>query len=230
MLRPDGEKSRSWTLLAAAGCLSLILAAGAITWFRTAHVAVPATAHPRDDDLREQIKKLDRHVRLLRARQVASERSWQENEEVTFHSEQGDNSSRRDAEDLPTPQEITPEEAKAQASARYAFLDDSFRSEERDPVWSKEVESDIFNTLQRERFEGVRLQTASCASTMCKIEVLLESDSSFAEFQTEFVQALGPYLPRGSMKHDQNGDGSVAVTAYLARPEARLPRWEPPED
>ena len=203
------------------------MAAGAYGLFRT----IPAA--PRSDkgrseseDLREQIRILERHVRSLRSDQAANTARRSGSNRIGAEVLDSVSAEPHEASDEP-PQTQSPEEAKARTAARYEFLDKSFQSEARDPSWSGDVEHEILGVFQDETFANVRLQSASCASSMCKVELVLTDQTEFQEFQMKAAQALQPFLPRGTMREEDGHDGSLAVTAYLVRPEHRLPHWEP---
>lgn len=229
MSQHNTDRSRILASIAAGVCLSALLAAGVYELFQVP--SATRRSHKElleNDDLREQIRTIEGHVRLLRAHQKENEERRPDLTEDDSES-WGISSEKGRAESDALPREESPEKAKARTAARYEFLDKSFQSEARDLSWSRDVEHEILGVFQDEAFANVELQSASCASTMCKVRLLLTDQTEFQEFQMKAAQALQPFLPRGTMREEEGHDGSLEVTAYLAPPEHRLPHWKSEE-
>jgi hypothetical protein len=64
---------------------------------------------------------------------------------------------------------------------------------------------------------------------MCKVEVLVENESDFQTFQSEFTRAMTQSLPNGTIRRIDEPDGRSTVVAYLARRDHSLPSWRPEE-
>ena len=219
---PSTRSSRSFILLVG-GCLSFAVAVGAYYLFREPSLegGSQESGDNGDDDLRGQIQDLSRQVRMLKADQRASKVKLIEVANRTEDIDKGGNE-----EDL-RPEQMSPEEEMAQVQKRYDFLDEAFLAEERDPSWSADTEGEIATAFRTESLADAALQSASCASSMCKIEVLLTKDLAYMDFELTFTQALQQFLPRGTIRNIEQEDGTTWVTSYLARPTAHLPRWEP---
>jgi hypothetical protein len=216
-------------------CLGLAIVAGTYYLFHTysPDAAVPRSmeSNQNDDDyLRGQVQQLSQQVKILRAQQASSR--------IQLNAVANQNGEVHGDEVAPDPiaegngsqalhREMTLEEELAETQQRYDFLDEAFQSENRDPAWSANTENEIATAFQSEGLANTALQSASCSSSMCKVEVRLSDEVDYEKFQTTFTQTVQPFLPRGTMRKIAQDDGSTLVTSYLARPTARLPRWRP---
>ena len=238
---PSSRGSRV-SILLIGGCLSLSVA---VSVFYVLYGRSPdsgssvarESAQNEDNVLREQVQQLSQQVQILRAQQASSRIKLNavagQNGDIDSSGAAGqssENSRQSDPEAMPP--ELTPEEEMARTQQRYDFLDEAFRSEERDPSWSSDTEDSIATAFQTESLANVALQSASCSSSMCKIEVRLArtDDLEYQDFQITFTSTLQSFLPRGTMRKVEQDDGSALGTAYLARPTARLPIWNPPKE
>lgn len=227
------SNGRLTVYFASACALTLGVAAGGFLLFNPHPSEVePERQRAHGEELSEQVRSLNREVALLRARQATTEErvrspdfGLQDPEE-----EASDSSTPPGQEgDFTPPPEVTPEEAKARAAMRYEFIDSSFESERRDAAWSATTENEIAGAFQSAALGGAELHSASCGSTMCKIEMSLGSELELDGFQEEFTRVLRESLPRGTMRQIEGEDGTLKLVAYLARPNHQLPHWEPEE-
>lgn len=228
------SNARLGIYFAAASALTLGLSVGVFELFRAQQPeATSEVPHGDAEGLSEQVHNLSREVRLLRARQAGMEETAASFETLGPRHDDDraseDSSARHEEEMDSPPPELTPEESEARAVARYEFLDLSLQTERRDPDWSTSTEGVIAGVFQSEALNGARLDSASCGSTMCKVEVSLQSESELDGFQEEFARVLRDSLPRGTMRPVETENGELKMVAYLARPDSRLPHWEPEE-
>lgn len=231
--RSKRSNARLGVYFAAACALTIGLAVGVFGLFRKHQSEVGPESQNQDaEGLSEQMRSLNREVALLRARQATTEEKVRSPETFGLQDSADellrDPSTALDREgDREPPAEVTPEEAKAQAAARYEFLDSSFESEPRDAAWSATTESAIADAFGSEELRGAELDFASCGSTMCKVEMSLASEAEVGGFQEVFARTIRDSLPRGTMRQIETDDGGLKLVAYLARPDSRLPQWKP---
>lgn len=228
--QPSG--ARLGVYFVAGGAVTLCLAIGAFGLVRIQEPkVVPEGGNKDSDGLSEQVRNLSREVNLLRARQATTEERVRSPQRQGFEDEAADSSADpltgNQQEGSESPPAVTPEEARARAAARYEFLDTTFQAEPRDATWSAATESEIARAFESEVLSGAALRSASCGSTMCKVEMSLASGTEFDGFQLEFSRILHESLPQGTMRQIESPDGGLKVVAYLARPNSRLPAWKP---
>ncbi len=230
---PERRSAGFGVYFVVAGAVTLFGGIGSFFLMPANEPEVASEGDPSDPDgLRDEVRRLTHEMRLLRARQASTEESvrFRRDGEGELPDEVviGPEPVVEDEDDA-HPIAETKEEAEAATAARYEFLDASFESEPRDAAWSTSTEKEIVGAFQSDALSVARLRSATCGSTMCKVELSVDEGSEFGQVQEELARAVSKSLPRGTLRQLESGNGETNMVAYLVRPDSRLPHWEPGE-
>jgi hypothetical protein len=116
------------------------------------------------------------------------------------------------------------ETTQRQRERNSAKLRDYFQAEPADSAWSKPTTDLIENRFANaEELAHTPLLATECRSTLCRIEVSHEDGGRQAEFESTLPMLLGGELPRTMMFAEEQPDGSIRQTVYLARDGHEFP-------
>jgi hypothetical protein len=124
----------------------------------------------------------------------------------------------------PTPPPLTEEEAAARDRRRFEGLARKLAAEPVDRQWGPATERVIADALSKPLFKGTKLLGASCHSTLCRFEVLHDTEADRRKFSSSLPSRL-PSLPSGSMRNAEGSDRKTIV--YVAREGHQVPRDDP---
>lgn len=103
-------------------------------------------------------------------------------------------------------------------------LVEQFQSETADTEWAATTNALLDERfLSNKAFPDAELLHSECRTTLCRIEVRLINSEQLIPFGDWLPILAGNELPRLSLFSDEQPDGSVLVTAYLARQRHRFP-------
>jgi hypothetical protein len=118
--------------------------------------------------------------------------------------------------------ELTPEEElereAAQTQAQIEFLDRSLFAERIDPAWADSARRALDEALQDEKMRGLTLVSQECRTTLCRLELHLDSSLSPAQAFHNLAQH-SQWWGAGFVRIDEAGSAVV----YLAREGHSLP-------
>lgn len=108
------------------------------------------------------------------------------------------------------------------AEARVAHIQAVFEGEPTDSSWADATEASIRLAGDRLGLGGSRIDSVQCRATLCRAEVLHDSEDEFEAFAHTFPMAV-PQLPRATMKRLQTDGGLERTIVYLAREGHPMP-------
>lgn len=113
-----------------------------------------------------------------------------------------------------TVESIQSEEVEKQA--RLSFLESELARQGVDPTWSKKTTENIVATFNRGQIEGSSLVSATCASTLCRLQVQHVDEGSSERFVDEFFTKLGW---QGAATGDvtDHHDGTYSSVLFVSR-------------
>ncbi len=118
-------------------------------------------------------------------------------------------------------------EAENQRSlARMAAGEAALRQESTDGVWSLQAMDALRQALGSEEFSGTQVQNMECRATLCRLEVVHADREQQMRFEQHFSFNVGSLLSRMMMHSEEQTDGTISVTIYLAREGHQLPYSE----
>ena len=91
-----------------------------------------------------------------------------------------------------------------------------------DPSWSRQTEASLTQVVTGEAFDGSRLLTAACRTTLCHVEISHESEAAQSGFIDHFPFAL-PFDTEVFYQRIEDDAGTPYTVMYLARAGQRLP-------
>jgi hypothetical protein len=116
-------------------------------------------------------------------------------------------------------------EAENQRSlARMAAGEAALQQESADGVWSIQAAEALREALASEALSGTAVQDIDCRSTLCRLQVVHDNREQQALFEHGFSFKVGQLLPRMMMHSEEQTDGTISATMYLAREGNELPR------
>jgi hypothetical protein len=206
-------------------------------------VLVPeqASSGTEDDDRGRKISALGREVARLRVEVVTLRR------EVKTHAahaharataavrplpsdpaplqEQHDSSDPEQNDSIdPAEEEIRlAQEEEKRTQARLQTIETTLRKEHVDPGWSDQAADIIRQALTSEELAGTSLYGIECRSILCRVEVGHDNPATRAKFESRFHFKVSELLPRLTMHHVEQDDGSSSTVIYLARAGHRFP-------
>lgn len=129
------------------------------------------------------------------------------------------------AQDSPdqTDREMTPEERQDQAEAeqreRFDVVEETVRAEQVDLDWAPAATQTLHEAFSSEDMVGLELVGADCRTTLCRVDVEIDSSLTQEDTQHRLMRA-SPW--NGYVLFEITGDPPGA-TFYLARDGERLP-------
>ncbi len=202
---------RSLILLALPAALAL--AVFALFRARPGETATaPAAATSPNDEvaqLRGELQLLRRQMQVLSQQQVAATSATPAAGSATA---------------TPPPPPLTEEETAVRDRKRFEGLARKLAAEPVDRTWGPATERLIASTLAKPLFKGTKLLGASCHSTLCRFEVIHDSEVDRRRFSSSLPSRL-PSLPSGSMRNAEGNDRKTIV--YVAREGHQVPRDDP---
>ena len=119
--------------------------------------------------------------------------------------------------------EMTPEERLEQAEAagreQLDVIEETARAEHVDPEWAPAATLALHEAFSSEEMAGLELIEANCRTTLCRVDVWIDSSLTTEENQRRLMRA-SPW--NGYVLFEISGDPPGA-TYYLAREGERLP-------
>jgi hypothetical protein len=116
-------------------------------------------------------------------------------------------------------------EAENQRSlARMAAGEAALQQESADGVWSIQAAEALREALANEALSGTTVQDINCRSTLCRLQVVHDNREQQALFEHDFSFKVGQLLPRMMTHSEEQTDGTISATIYLAREGNELPR------
>lgn len=118
-------------------------------------------------------------------------------------------------------------EAENQRSlAHMAAGEAALQQESADDVWSSQAMDALGQALGSEEFSSTKVQDMECRTTLCWLEVEHRDKEQQMAFEQQFSFKVGQLLPRMMMHSEEQTDGTISVTIYLAREGHQLPHSE----
>ncbi len=96
-------------------------------------------------------------------------------------------------------------------------VDSRFTDEDVDASWSTQQEVLISDAFSTEEWQQSTLVGARCKSTICRLDLLHNSDSGEASFLTSLGATEAFANTTGTYRRQENSDGSTSMTLYVAR-------------
>jgi hypothetical protein len=186
--------------------------------------AVDAPGKGGGRDAGDGSRSWQRELRALQMRVGAMQRGFEEwtakvrtlqtaAETAPLPGEQGARARKRPLTDAEI-QETT----QRQRERNSARLRDYFQVEPADAAWSQQTTDLIKNRFaDTEELAKTPILAAECRSTLCRVEVSHEDSGRQAEFEATLPMLFGGELPRTMMFAEEQPDGSIRQTVYLAR-------------
>jgi hypothetical protein len=116
-------------------------------------------------------------------------------------------------------------EAENQRSlARMAAGEAALQQESADGVWSIQAMDALREALGSEELSGTMVRDMECRATLCRLEVEHRDQEQQMAFEQQFSFKVGELLPRMMMHSEEQTDGTISATIYLAREGHELPR------
>jgi hypothetical protein len=78
--------------------------------------------------------------------------------------------------------------------------------------------------LASEGFSGTKVQAMECRAALCRLEVVHADREQQMRFEQHFSFNVAQLLPRMIMHSEDQTDGTISATIYLAREGHELPR------
>lgn len=104
-----------------------------------------------------------------------------------------------------------------------AKLTEYFQAEAVDASWSLQTIAMIQNGFNSESLNKAKLLGNDCRATLCRIEVLVDNQEQMLQFEAQFSLLVGAELPRTTTFTEEQENGSMIATIYLARKGYKLP-------
>jgi|SRR5690554_3517081 len=93
-----------------------------------------------------------------------------------------------------------------------------FASEQVDPAWAPQKESELTAVASQPGFEVANAQPASlsvdCRSSMCRIDGQFESNGKAEDWILIYMSSVGSAMPNSVVSRSRNPDGSMRVEIY----------------
>lgn len=116
----------------------------------------------------------------------------------------------------------TPEETRALAAQNFARYDAHFRGQPRDDSWATATERSVETVLHDPAFSFAHIDEFRCAATVCRLEAQVADEQQFEDFAHAFTPKT-TFLPSGTFRQYDDGQGHLKVEAFLLKPGATLP-------
>ncbi|MCG8550506.1 MAG: hypothetical protein MI799_08915 [Desulfobacterales bacterium] len=168
-------------------------------------------------EINEELALLRNHLDMLRANQQALKKDIEDFQPAPVANNIQDGQDVKEGDDirLSTTSPI-PVEQKVQQQE--VMLEQAFYAQEPDPQWADETLDKLYAGFESREMQGIHLVDASCASTMCQMDIVIDQDASMEDS----LQHLA---------HHRSWDGPTFVAAnqsgqikiYFARDGHDLP-------
>jgi hypothetical protein len=112
------------------------------------------------------------------------------------------------------------ERAKAQIRAQIEVFEGTMLMENADPAWASAAELALQEALQREAIAGLRLVQADCRTSLCRLDLALDSSLSPEGIFEQLIH-LTPWNGHGFVQIDEESGEAVV---YLSREGHELPQ------
>ena len=106
--------------------------------------------------------------------------------------------------------------ARALVAERFGGYEERFATQMRDPAWAPQVEEQARSVMTGEALRGVRLQSFTCATTLCKLEAQAGSEEDLQALTRTFARGVSG-LPQGSFREVDDGRGGLILQGFFAR-------------
>lgn len=168
----------------------------------------------RTDGDREAITELSRRVDKL-AEQVVALRRQDDNQ----------NQSTTPARER-SPREYF-QRIRERAEERQQHIDDTFANQTRDEIWASSMTVEIEEAFQEPELSAGRLASTDCRATMCRVEVLHDTQDSMElfEFQNHLLINLAEEFPTAHTRQVEGPDGLRTVVHFVRKGE-QLPQLD----
>ena len=100
---------------------------------------------------------------------------------------------------------------------------DQFGQESQDPSWSSETERVITKLLDGDDFQELQVVSTECQTSMCRVELSVDGNSSPSEVVHELLMAL-PFDTQSFFHNSDIENDTEHTVVYLAREDYELPR------
>jgi len=117
---------------------------------------------------------------------------------------------------------VSDAEIERRVGVRFAALDARLRSETRDAGWARETEARLTGALASAELSKYRVESLSCATTMCKLDTLAANDEEADQLLKDLPSQIA-FMGSGVLHKAPLGDGRMRVTTFLGRPGQPLP-------
>jgi hypothetical protein len=158
--------------------------------------------------LRDELQLLRRQMQVMAQQQTAR-----------LPSPGGTNEAPSTSAPAPTQEEVSDRDRR-----RFEGLARKLAAEPVDRTWAPATEQLITETLKKPAFTGSKLVATTCHTTLCRFEVVHDTDAAGRKFGSTLPTRL-PSLPSGSMRNAEGDQRKTIV--YVAREGHRVPRDEP---
>ncbi len=180
-------------------------------------------------ELERQVEAMRQEIRRVRAQQTvvfaAAGRSNSGAQSSTPNDDENGPISPARPTNPPDDEDEAARWARAQdhAERRVALLDATLRAEGPDTPWAGASERTIREVSVNPELAGSSVQSVECRTTICRVEVLHDSEQAADRFGGPFLAKL-PNLPRGMVRrYPPDADGRSRSVVFLAREGHRLP-------
>ena len=119
---------------------------------------------------------------------------------------------------------VEEQNAAERVAQRFDTIESEFQRQYTDANWFAQAIGEIHFTLEAEEFAGTETVGVDCRFSLCRIEVLHDTQEAQDVFAVRFPNAIGEILPRLVMRHEDEGDGLSNSIVFLARDGYRIPR------
>lgn len=174
-------------------------------------------------EINEELTLLRNHLDVLRANQQALRTDIDnfQSSSILNNVKEAPAVKEEDDTQLSTTSPI-PVEQKAQEQE--ILLEQAFYAQEPDPEWADETLDKLYTIFESEKMQGIHLVDASCASTLCQMDLTVDQEASMEESLQHLAQ-------------NRSWDGATFVAAnksgqikiYFARDGHDLPSSETDE-
>lgn len=133
---------------------------------------------------------------------------------------EGNDSLENEIDDL-IEQRIHAEQEMLEDTAHH--FENQIEQESRDPSWSSETELVISELLEGDDFQELQLVSTECQTSMCRVELSVDGNSSPSEVVHELLMAL-PFNTQSFFHNSEDENDAEHTVVYLARENYGLPR------
>jgi hypothetical protein len=178
-------------------------------------------AHPPGKDSAQVMENVMRQIELLRAQVDKLEHQ----QAATKLTEQTSTAAVETVASQTTEPSLTKEEAAKQREALVKshknLLENNLRQEQKDAKWAESAQTKLSSTYSAADAKGVHFLASDCRSTMCKVDIALDSPSKANEIELrKLMNGRAPWRGQRFMQMDKQ-TGNVVM--YMMREKHSLP-------